>query len=98
MLDFMFDRAEPVLDEETLGIDKVALHVASRLDSEAYVVGIQNLHRLELIVQLTYGGTEPVRGFRGWGPTGFVGLTALGEAFVKACSGPAKAVNARGDS
>jgi hypothetical protein len=97
MLDFMYDNAEPVpvLDEQTLGVDKEALRSASGLAPEPYLVRVQNLHRLELIVQLTTGGLEPVRGFRGWGPMGSVGLTALGEHFVRACRGPAKAVSVR---
>jgi hypothetical protein len=95
MLDFIYDRAEPVLDDQTAGVDKEDLRSASALDAEPYLVRIQNLHRLELIVQLTYAGLEPVRGFRGWGSMGSVGLTALGESFVKACRGPAKSIDPR---
>lgn len=90
MLDFMFDNAAQVLGlaEPALAVEKANLQKASGLSQERFIVRIQNLHRLELIVQLTTGGMEPVRGFRGWGHLGHVGLTALGEAFVKACRGP----------
>ncbi len=91
MLDFMFDNAAdvPGLAGPAPGVDKSDLQDAADLPQEQFLVRVQNLHRLELIVQLTRGGLEPVRGFRGWGHSGHVGLTALGEAFVKACRGPA---------
>ena len=85
MVDFMFDNAA---DVPGLAGNKSDLQDASALPQEQFLVRVQNLHRLELIVQLTSGGLEPVRGFRGWGHSGDVGLTALGEAFVKACRGP----------
>lgn len=100
MLDYIFDNAAPipVVSEQDPGVDKTALHGASGLDQEPFLVRVQNLHRLELIVQLTTGGLEPVRGFRGWGPKGHVGLTALGEAFVSACRGPAKRTQHKKDA
>ena len=97
MLDYIYDRSEPVLDDDT-GVDKQALQEESGLAHQEFLVRVQNLHRLELIVQLTTGGLEPVRGFRGWGHLGEVGLTALGEAFVLACRGPGKLIEARDDA
>jgi hypothetical protein len=95
MLDFMFDRAAKVLGfvEQYVGVDKAELRRASELSREQFLVRVQNLHRLELITQLSTGpGAEPVRGGAGWTDTGAAGLTALGEAFVRACRGPAKLV------
>jgi hypothetical protein len=90
MLDFIFYNAAdvPGLAGPAPGVDKADLQEASALSQEQFLVRVQNLHRLELIVQLTIGALEPVRGFRGWGHSGHVGLTALGEAFMRACRGP----------
>ncbi len=95
MLDYIFDNATPVtgISGNPLGVDKADLESVPVLDQESFIVRVQNLHRLELIVQITSGGVEPTRGFRGWGATGEVGLTALGEAFVKACRGPGRLVH-----
>lgn len=94
MLDFMFDNAVDVagLVGPAQGVDKAKLRTESALSQEQFLVRVQNLHRLELIVQLTNVVAEPVRGFRGWGHVGHVGLTALGEAFVRACRGPQELV------
>lgn len=97
MLDFIYEQSRPVLDEAE-GVDKKALQESSGLSQRDFLIRIQNLHRLELVVQLTSGGLEPVRGFRGWGHLGSVGLTALGEAFVLACRGPGILVQARDDA
>jgi hypothetical protein len=95
MLDFMFDNfgRVPGFVEEYVGVDKADLQLASGLSQKQFLVRVQNLHRLELITQLSRGpGAEPVRGFVGWSHSGHAGLTALGEAFVQACRGPAKLV------
>jgi hypothetical protein len=94
MIDFIFDNAAdvPGLAGPAPGVDKADLQEASALSQEQFLVRVQNLHRLELIVQLTIGRLEPVRGFRGWGQFGHVGLTALGEAFMRACRGPERVV------
>ncbi|MBN1841318.1 MAG: DUF4393 domain-containing protein, partial [Deltaproteobacteria bacterium] len=92
MLDFMFDNASdlPGIAGPAYGVDKAKLQSFSGLSQQQFLVRIQNLHRLELIVQLTHSMSEPIRGFRGWGQWGTVGLTALGEAFVTICRGPEK--------
>lgn len=94
MLEFLFDNAANVsgLAEQYEGVDKAELESESGLSREQFLIRIQNLHRLELVVQITIGGLEPVRGFHGWSHSGHVGLTALGEAFVKACRGPERLV------
>jgi hypothetical protein len=61
------------------------------LDNQEFLVRIQNLQRLELIVeQRPIIGRQPTRGMEGWQETGPTGLTALGAAFVRACRGPAE--------
>lgn len=91
VLDYISDNAVDLhISGKKVGVDKAALQKKSGLAFNGFIVRVQNLHRLELIVQLTTGGIEPVRGAAGWGATGHVGLTALGEAFVEACRGPAK--------
>lgn len=91
MLDYISDNAVDLhFWRDTVGVDKAVLQEKSGLALDRFIVRVQNLHRLELVVQLTTDGHEPVRGAAGWGANGHVGLTALGEAFVKACRGPEK--------
>lgn len=93
MLEFIHDNSEelPVV-ADGYGLDKRKVQTDSDLTNIQFLIRIQNLHRLELIVQLTRGDLEPVRGTKGWSRSGHVGLTALGEAFVRACRGPARLV------
>jgi len=93
MLDFIHANAKelPAMDAAK-GVEKEDLQKASGLSKEDFLIRIQNLHRLELVVQLTLYGPDGMRGSRGWGGEGHVGLTALGDAFVRACHGPGKKV------
>ena len=94
MVDYIADNAVNAhVGADEVGVEKETLKDASGLRAEDFIIRVQNLHRLELIVQITTGGLEPVRGAIGWGPLGHVGLTALGEAFVRACRGPARSAS-----
>lgn len=91
MLDYISDNAVDLhIWRDKVGVDKAVLQEKSGLALDRFIVRVQNLHRLELVVQLTTDGHEPTRGAAGWGANGHVGLTTLGEAFVKACRGPEK--------
>lgn len=69
--------------------DKESLQKRVGLTDAEFIVRIQNLHRLELIVEhRPIIGREPTRGMEGWKEKGPTGLTALGSAFVRACRGP----------
>ena len=72
----------------TIVVDKNDLRKAESLDESQFVVLMQNLLRLNLVEQVSKGASSPIRGFHGWDSEGHIGLTALGEAFVLACTGP----------
>ena len=93
MIDFIADHAIEIhVGVGQVGVEKPMLKQACGLTDQQFIIRVQNLHRLEVIVQISTGGLEPIRGAMGWGPLGQVGLTALGEAFVQACRGPMKSV------
>jgi hypothetical protein len=93
MLDFIADHAIEIhVGVGQVGVEKPMLKQFCGLTDPQFIIRVQNLHRLEVIVQITTDGLEPVRGAMDWGPLGQVGLTALGEAFVQACRGPVKSV------
>jgi hypothetical protein len=88
ILEFILDRRGPAGGMNREGVDKEELCEALGLPPNSFLLRLQNLHRLQLIEQLTYSGSEPVRGWVQWGPGGHVGLTILGETLVHACRGP----------
>ena len=71
-----------------MGADKREVMEAVGLEENAYLLRMQNLYRLQLIEQLSYGGTETAPGWLAWGIEGHVGLSLLGDSFVRACQGP----------
>lgn len=92
MLDFVATEArDHAMIANAHCVEKGQVRAASGLELEAFVVRIQNLHRLELVVEVSNVliGNQPVRGAGGWSGDGDVGLTTFGLAFVRACRGPA---------
>lgn len=79
-----------------VGADKREVMEAVGLGEGAYLLRMQNLYRLQLIEQLTYGGTETTPGWFAWGIEGHVGLSLLGDSFVQACQGPPRTGKASG--
>lgn len=94
MLDYLYEKALA----RSRGTNRPLIHIENKedlqkltgLDDAAFIVRIQNLHRLELIVEIDAHvlSRQPTRGMEGWRERGPTGLTALGSAFVRACRGP----------
>lgn len=72
------------------GVDKEELIAAIGLPEEEYGIRILDLLRLRLIEQVTTDAMNWRPGYGDWGAGGYIGLTALGEAFISACKGPSK--------
>jgi len=71
-------------------VDKEELLRAFDLNHDEYGIRILNLLRLGLIEEVTTDGMMWKPGYGNWSAGGTVGLSALGEALIKACSGPQK--------
>ena len=69
-------------------VDKEELEKAFNLTSDAYGVRLLNLLRLGLIEEVSTDAMIWKTGYGSWGAGGTVGLSALGEALIRACNGP----------
>lgn len=69
-------------------VDKAELEKAFDLDPDAYGIRLLNLLRLGLIEEVSTDAMIWRIGYGAWGAGGTVGLTALGEALIRACNGP----------
>ncbi len=96
MLDFIYQRAIPMpVIDSARGVERKGLQETCEVYGENYLVRIQNLDRLGLVVRISTEGFNTMGG-QGWDNAVHIGLTALGEAFVRACRGPGKAMPERG--
>ena len=71
-------------------VDKEELEKAFDLTPDAYGIRLLNLLRLGLIEEVSSDAMIWRTGYGSWGAGGTVGLTALGEALIRACNGPQK--------
>jgi len=96
MLDFIYQNNIPIPVIDTArGVERKGLQETCEVYGENYLVRIQNLDRLGLVVRIASDGFDTMGG-QGWDNAVHIGLTALGEAFVRACRGPGKAVAEHG--
>jgi hypothetical protein len=70
-------------------VDRRRLQEYVGVANEEFLLYLQNLDRLGTIMNLGTSGMDAPGG-RGWGNVVYVGLSALGLAFVRACRGPGK--------
>lgn len=94
ILDYIYSHRKKINLIPNLGVDKEELEKAIGIPVEEYGVRILNLLRLRLIEQVTTDSMHWRPGYGDWGAGGQVGLTALGEAFIIACKGPPKKIQA----